>query len=51
MIFFKNLDDAAWSRIGTANNVKISVRALVYVMAGHIEHHLAILRDRYLVGV
>jgi hypothetical protein len=51
MIFFKNLDEAAWSRMGTANNVKISVRALVYIMAGHIEHHLAILRERYLVGV
>jgi hypothetical protein len=49
MIFFKNLADDAWSRIGTANNAKISVRALVYIMAGHIEHHLAILKERYLV--
>ena len=49
MIFFKNLTDDAWLRIGTANNVKISVRALVYIMAGHIEHHLQILKDRYLV--
>ncbi len=49
MIFVKNLDDDAWSRVGTANNVKISVRALVYIMAGHIEHHLAILKERYLV--
>lgn len=51
MILFKNLDDAAWSRIGTANNVQVSVRALIYIMAGHIEHHLTILRERYLVGV
>jgi DinB family protein len=51
MILFKNLEDAAWSRIGTANNVKVSVRALVYIMAGHIEHHLAILKERYLVGL
>ena len=48
MIFFKNLTDDAWARVGTANNVKISVRALVYIMAGHVEHHLAILRERYL---
>lgn len=48
MIFFNNLRDDAWSRVGTANNVKISVRALVYIMAGHIEHHLGILRERYL---
>ena len=48
MIFFSNLDDDAWGRIGTANNVKISVRALTYIMAGHIEHHLGILKERYL---
>ena len=49
MIFFKNLTDDAWARVGTANNAKISVRALVYIMAGHIEHHLRILEERYLV--
>src|SRR5438552_7620263 len=49
MIFFKNLADDAWLRVGTANNVKVSVRALVYIMAGHIEHHLEILKDRYIV--
>ena len=47
MIFFNNLTDDSWNRIGTANNVKISVRALVYIMAGHIEHHLGILKERY----
>jgi len=49
MIFFKNLTDDAWLRVGTANKVKVSVRALVYIMAGHIEHHFGILKDRYLV--
>lgn len=51
MIFFKNLRDDGWSRVGTANNVRISVKALVYIMGGHIEHHLEILKERYLVGV
>ena len=49
MIFFNNLTDDAWSRSGIANNVRISVRALAYIMAGHIDHHLAVLRERYLV--
>ena len=49
MIFFKNLTDDAWLRVGTANKVKVSVRALIYIMAGHIEHHFEILKDRYLV--
>ena len=48
MIFFSNLNDEALSRIGTANNVHISVRALIYIMAGHVEHHLDILKERYL---
>lgn len=42
-----HLNDAAWSRIGTANGKPISVRALAFVMAGHAEHHLAVLRERY----
>ena len=49
MIFFKNLSDEAWSRVGIANNAKISVRALIYIMAGHVEHHLNVLKDRYQV--
>ena len=49
MILFKNLDDNAWSRLGTASDAKVSVRALGYIMAGHIEHHLTVLKERYLV--
>ncbi len=49
MIFFKNLTDDAWSRVGTASDATVSVRALTYIMAGHIEHHFAILKERYLV--
>ena len=48
MILIKNLTDEDWGRLGTANNVSVSVRALIYIMAGHIEHHLAILKERYL---
>jgi len=49
MIFFKNLDDHAWSRLGTASGATVSVRALGYIMAGHVEHHLSILKERYLL--
>lgn len=48
MLFFNNLTDEDALRIGTANNVEISSRALMYIMAGHIEHHLRILKERYL---
>ena len=48
VLFFKNLDNDDWVRTGTANDVEISVRAIAFVMAGHIRHHITILRSRYL---
>ncbi len=48
LYFFKNLDDQAWIRLGTANGFPFSVRALAYICAGHVRHHLNILNIRYL---
>jgi hypothetical protein len=39
-----------WHRSGTANGVRISVRAIAWILAGHCDHHMAILRERYLSG-
>ncbi len=50
VLFFNNLNDKAWTRGGTANECEISVRALALIMAGHIRHHINILRERYLVN-
>ena len=47
LLLFRNLKDADWVRTGTANDVEISVRALVFIMAGHVRHHLKILDERY----
>ena len=47
LIFFQNLEDDDWKRVGIANNVEISVRSLAWIMAGHIRHHTTILQDRY----
>lgn len=44
----RTLDEEAWMRIGTANDAQVSVRALVFIMAGHVRHHMAVLRERYL---
>lgn len=45
---FKNFTDEMLVRIGIASNNKISVRALVYVTAGHEKHHLNVINERYL---
>lgn len=37
----------AWDRVGTASGHTVSVRALVWITAGHALHHAAVLRERY----
>jgi hypothetical protein len=46
--FFCNLPEDAWSRTGIASGNPVSVRALAYIIAGHLAHHIAILEERYL---
>lgn len=45
---FRNLKDGDWKRMGIASGSPVSVRALAYIMAGHIRHHFAIHNERYL---
>jgi uncharacterized damage-inducible protein DinB len=42
------LPEAAWMREGIASGNPITVNALAYAIAGHAEHHLGIIRERYL---
>lgn len=37
----------AWQRRGTASGAGISARALLYIILGHVEHHRAVLEERY----
>lgn len=46
--FFQDLPADAWSRRGIASGNPFTVRALAYISAGHVAHHLRILRERYL---
>ena len=46
----RSLDEEAWNRIGTANDNQVSVRALAFIMAGHVRHHMGVLRERYQVN-
>ena len=49
ILFVKNLSDEATMRLGTASGYTVSVRALVYMLAGHVRHHVNILKERYSV--
>ncbi len=45
---FKHLNEAERSRKGLASDRLISVRAFHYIIAGHLNHHKNIIRERYL---
>ena len=45
---FEGLPEAAWTRSGLANGQKVSVRAIAWIAAGHLLHHLEIIQERYL---
>jgi len=47
MTLVKALPAEAWDRRGVASGNPVSVRALVWIICGHVEHHLGVLRERY----
>ena len=44
----KKFTDEQIGRIGVASETNTSVRALIYIMAGHAQHHIDLFNDRYL---
>lgn len=45
---FRYFDEDMLNRMGTASNTAVSVLALGFIIAGHEQHHLHILHERYL---
>jgi DinB superfamily len=50
LLCFRPLNDAETARRGTASNNPFSVRALIYVLGGHVIHHMESLKVDYQVG-
>jgi hypothetical protein len=46
--FFKNLPPESWDRTGVASEKPFTVRALAYIIAGHLLHHRSVIQERYL---
>ena len=44
---FRHLDEGGWKRRGVANDTDVTVRAIAYMMVGHVRHHSGVLRSRY----
>lgn len=47
LTLFRSFDDDAYLRLGTANKNPLSVRAALYIIAGHERHHLESIRQNY----
>jgi hypothetical protein len=45
---YYHLDPDALARRGSASGFVVSVRAMAYVIAGHVAHHERVLREKYL---
>lgn len=50
MTLFGGFGEDVWTRRGVANGSPVTVRALLWLIAGHELHHRAVLRERYGVG-
>ncbi len=48
LALIRSFDEEMLGRSGVASGNLMSVRALVWVIAGHERHHLTVLRERYL---
>ena len=50
IIMYESMPAEMLDLTGPARDVTISVRALGFVTAGHMRHHVEIIRERYLAG-
>ncbi len=48
LLLFKSFNDHELTRKGLASDRLISVRAFLYIIAGHLNHHRNIITERYL---
>ena len=48
ILAINNMPEASVDRSGTASGFPVSVRALIYMLVGHVDHHMASLHEKYL---
>lgn len=48
LFLYKSLNETELNHMGTASSKPVSVRALLFILAGHVNHHRRILEERYL---
>ncbi len=51
ILAIQNMTDESALRVGTASGYLVSARALIYMLVGHVDHHLESLNGKYLPNV
>lgn len=51
ILAIQNMSDESALQIGTASGHPVSARALIYMLVGHVDHHMASLHEKYLPGI
>jgi hypothetical protein len=51
IIAIQHMNIEAVERRGTASGMTVSARALIYMIVGHVDHHIASLKEKYLPNV
>jgi len=51
VLAIQNLSEESTRHCGTASGFPVSARALIYMLVGHVDHHLASLHEKYLPGL
>ncbi|MFC4211716.1 DinB family protein [Pedobacter lithocola] len=47
LYFFKSLNEVELTRKGIASGRAITVKSILFIAAGHIAHHVGVLKERY----
>ena len=51
ILAISNIKEDALLYLGTASGYPVSTRALIYMLVGHVEHHMASLHEKYLPNI
>jgi hypothetical protein len=47
LVLFGSFDEVGWERRGMAGGNEVTVKAIAWILAGHLIHHWLVLKDRY----
>lgn len=49
LLLFKHFTESSLNEIGNSNGAEISVRAIIFMIAGHTTHHVNVIKAKYLM--